>query len=162
MSVFRVSKNAKDFLYSSLLGGGHLRPLREKGGTGKHLGGIWDTSERHLGDIWDASRHLGGIWEASRRQGARGGPVEAGIEKVDRCLQPNAQVPFMFQFDEAFLRVGITNYQFAQRIMMPGSRERIPRSFKDPTTTPPGPLRGKLCLGKIVARNPQDPKIDIC
>ena len=56
------------------------------------------------------------VWE-----GARGGPEEAGIEKVDRRLQPNAKVPFIFQFYEAFLRVGITNYQFLQRIIMPGS-----------------------------------------
>ena len=109
----------------------------EKGGTGRHLGGIWETS----------GRHLGGIWEASRRQGARGGPEEAGIEKVDRRLQPNAKVPFIFQFYEAFLRVGITNYQFLQRIMMPGSRGRIPAPVKGPLATPPGPLRGKLCLG---------------
>ena len=27
---------------------------------------------------------------------ARGGPEEAGIEKVDRRLQPNAKVPFTF------------------------------------------------------------------
>ena len=72
-----------------VLGGGHLGPHREKGGT--------------------------------RRQGARGGPEEAGIEKVDRRLQPNAKVPFIFQFYDAFLRVGITNYQFLQRIMMAGS-----------------------------------------
>ena len=32
----------------------------------------------------------------TRRQGARGGPEEAGIEKVDRRLQPNAKVPFIF------------------------------------------------------------------
>ena len=87
--IFSGLKNSKMFFYSSLLGGGHLRPLREKGGT--------------------------------RRQGARGGPEEAGIEKVDRRLQPNAKVPFIFQFYEAFLRVGITNYQFLQRIMMAGS-----------------------------------------
>ena len=31
------------------------------------------------------------VWE-----GARGGPEEAGIEKVDRRLQPNAKVPFIF------------------------------------------------------------------
>ena len=40
----------------------------------------------------------GGNWEASRRQGARGGPEEAGIEKVDRRLQPNAKVALKFQF----------------------------------------------------------------
>ena len=45
------------------------------------------------------------VWE-----GPRGGPEEAGIEKVDRRLQPNAKVAFIFQFHEAFLRVGITNY----------------------------------------------------
>ena len=56
------------------------------------------------------------VWE-----GARGGPEEAGIEKVDRRLQPNAKVPFILQFHEAFLRVGITNYQFLQRIIMAGS-----------------------------------------
>ena len=56
------------------------------------------------------------VWER-----ARGGPEEAGIEKVDRPLQPNAKVPFIFQFYDAFLRVGITNYQFVQRIMMAGS-----------------------------------------
>ena len=31
------------------------------------------------------------VWE-----GARGGPEEAGIEKVDGRLQPNAKVPFIF------------------------------------------------------------------
>ena len=58
------------------------------------------------------------VWER-----ARGGPEEAGIEKVDRPLQPNAKVPFIFQFYDAFLRVGITNYQFLQRIIMPGSAD---------------------------------------
>ena len=38
------------------------------------------------------------------------------MEKVDRCLQPNAKVPFIFEFHEAFLRVGITSYQFLQQI----------------------------------------------
>ena len=55
-------KNIKLFFYIVLLGGGHLRPLREKGGS--------ETPGRHLGG---SGRHLGGIWEASRRQGARGG-----------------------------------------------------------------------------------------
>ena len=62
--IFSSLKNSKLSFYRVLLGGGHLRPLREKGGT--------------------------------RRQGARGGPEEAGIEKVDRRLQPNAKVPFIF------------------------------------------------------------------
>ena len=38
--VFQVPKNSK-YVFFPLLGGGHLRPLREKGGTGRHLGGIW-------------------------------------------------------------------------------------------------------------------------
>ena len=54
---------------------------------------------------------------------ARGGPEEAGIEKADRRLQPNAQVLFIFQFYDAFLRVGITNYQFLQRIIVAGSAD---------------------------------------
>ena len=41
----------------------HLRHTGGKGGTGRHLGGIWDHpggSGRHLGGIWEASeRHLG-------------------------------------------------------------------------------------------------------
>jgi hypothetical protein len=38
--------------------------------SGKHLGSIWEASERHLapGGIWEASEtHLGGIWEATGR-----------------------------------------------------------------------------------------------
>ena len=80
------------------------------------------ASGRHLEDMRPIG-DLGDIWEASRRQGARGGPEMAGSEKVDRRLQPNAKVPFIFQFYEAFLRVGITNYQFLQRIIMPGSAD---------------------------------------
>ena len=37
------------------------------------------------------------VWE-----GARGGPEEPGIEKVDRRLQPNAKVPFFFNFTKRF------------------------------------------------------------
>ena len=54
-------------------------------------GGIWEESGLGIG-----GKHLGDIWEASGRQGARGGPEEAGIEKVDRRLQPNAKVAFIF------------------------------------------------------------------
>ena len=53
------------------------------------------------------------VWE-----GARGGPEEAGIEKVDRRLQPNAKVACIFEFYDAFLRVGITNYQFLRQIII--------------------------------------------
>ena len=73
------------------------------------------TARSWVGSIFDPSGRrgeLGGIWEASRRQGARGGPEEAGIEKVDRSLQPNSKVAFVFESHDAFLRVGITNYQF--------------------------------------------------
>ena len=106
------------------------RHLEPSGGiweaSGRHLemsGSIWEPSGRHLGGIWEASGasgwHLGGTWrhlEASGRhlggKRGRGGPEEAVIEKVDRRLQPNAKVAFIFQFHEAFLRVGITSYQF--------------------------------------------------
>ena len=47
-SVFQVSKNPTYFFFA-LLGGGHLRPLREKGGTERHLVDIWKGSVRHLG-----------------------------------------------------------------------------------------------------------------
>ena len=96
---FSGLKNMEMPFYIALLSRGHLRPLREKGGTGRHLGGIWETSGRHLrglGDIWEASgrsgKHLGGIWEASRRHLGGKGPEEAqrrlGLKKlIDFCSQ---------------------------------------------------------------------------
>ena len=41
---------------------------------------------------------VGAILDTSGRRGELGGkgPEEAGIEKVDRRLQPNAKVPFIF------------------------------------------------------------------
>ena len=124
---FRSKKYQIIVLHSHPEAGPSSTPPGEGGNweaSGRHLGDIWETSGRHLGDIWKASgrhlegirdtsgqhlggsgriweasgKHLGGIWEASSRRGARGGPEEAGIEKVDRRLQPNAQVPFVFQF----------------------------------------------------------------
>ena len=38
----------------------HLRHIKGKGGTGKHLGSIWEASGRHLGGIWGASGTPGG------------------------------------------------------------------------------------------------------
>ena len=54
-----------------LLGRGYLGHRREKGGTGRHLGGLWETFGRHLGGIW-----------------AKGGPEEDLKEIVPKhmCL----------------------------------------------------------------------------
>ena len=38
----------------------HLRHNGGKGGTGRHLGGIWQASGRYLGGIWEASGTPGG------------------------------------------------------------------------------------------------------
>ena len=69
----------------------------------------------------------GGNWEASRRHLGGKGPEEAqrrlGLKKlIDVCSQMQKFL-LCFQFYEAFLKVGITNYQFLQRIMMAGSAE---------------------------------------
>ena len=63
-------RNLANYVFVSAPCQGHLRPLREKGGSGRHLeacGGILEASGgmwKHLGSIWEAS---GGIWEASGR-----------------------------------------------------------------------------------------------
>ena len=49
----------------------HLRHKGGKGGTGRHLGGIWETSGRHLGGIWEASGMHLELQAAMRLQEAR-------------------------------------------------------------------------------------------
>ena len=82
--TFSGCKKVKRVFQTALLGGGYLRPRREKGElrdvSGRHLGGIciWEA----CGVIWGASgSHLEGIWEASGRHPPQVFPPN----QVDEC-----------------------------------------------------------------------------
>ena len=70
------------------------------------------------------------IFDPSGRRGEHlggKGPEEAqrrlGLKKlIDVCSQMQ-KLHLFFQFYDAFLSIGITNYQFLQRIIMPGSAD---------------------------------------
>ena len=75
------------------------------GTSGTTFWGLFFRSHFFSAPGWRPSstpQREGGNWEASRRQGARGDPEEAGLEKVDRRLQPNAKVAFIFHFTRRF------------------------------------------------------------
>ena len=47
--------------------------------------------------------------------------IRIPLESVDAPLQRNAKVPFIFQFHEVFLRVGVTKYCKLQGNLLTGS-----------------------------------------
>ena len=85
---------------------------------GKHLGAIWEAFGSHLGGIWEleaeeaSGRHLDSFWATPP--------------------QRNAKVPFIFQFYEGFLKVGVPKYCKLQAIMRVGSRQRSHKQTKAP------------------------------
>ena len=91
----------------------HLRHKGGKGGTGRHLGGIWEAAGRQLGGIWEASgRHQGGIWKASGTH-LRGiwksrrswGSRSLRMSKIDAPLSKNAKVELKCLFYIVILKV---------------------------------------------------------
>ena len=79
---------------------------------------MWD----HVGGISEASRrHLRGISEASERLGWPRGVLEVKIVESGTPLQRHAKLPVTFQFDDVFLRVGVSNHCKLQRKKMAGS-----------------------------------------